>query len=241
MEKEIIAALIGVGGSIIGGLIGGLFTYLGVKKTLRHEDINKKKEDLKQAYNFRPRLEIVSSKKCDSYDDETEACNDVIVLEIQNRIISSDHVDFIFDNSILDKKNIKCYEFVFKNIGLTEINDVSIISNSPRFICVFDYYKCKEIIDDKFINYDVVIDKKFIKQGDSFIIRICYLNGDETNDHFFASLSICMTDINGKNWRQPFFVSRKELENSTYISYDEYRKMIDTDLAEKCFLGKLFW
>ena len=67
------------------------------------------------------------------------------------------------------------------------------------------------------------------------------LNGDETNDHFFASLSICMTDINGKNWRQPFFVSRKELENSTYISYDEYRKMIDTDLAEKCFLGKLFW
>lgn len=46
-------------GSILGGLIGGLFTYFGVRLTLKHEMEKEKKEQILKADAEKPRLEIV--------------------------------------------------------------------------------------------------------------------------------------------------------------------------------------
>lgn len=46
-------------GSILGGLIGGLFTYFGVRLTLKHEMEKEKKKQILKADAEKPRLEIV--------------------------------------------------------------------------------------------------------------------------------------------------------------------------------------
>ena len=46
-------------GSIIGGLIGGLFTFVGVKLTIRHEDQKKFEEEHKRIIEFLESLEKV--------------------------------------------------------------------------------------------------------------------------------------------------------------------------------------
>lgn len=38
---------LGFAGSVIGGIIGGLFTFLGVKLTIKHDDEKKKMEEQK--------------------------------------------------------------------------------------------------------------------------------------------------------------------------------------------------
>ena len=46
-------------GSILGGLIGGIFTFLGVKLTLKHDKEKEHKEILLKANENKPRLEVV--------------------------------------------------------------------------------------------------------------------------------------------------------------------------------------
>ena len=46
-------------GSIIGGVIGGLFTFLGVRYTIMYENKKTRKAEIKEADKNKPRLEIV--------------------------------------------------------------------------------------------------------------------------------------------------------------------------------------
>ena len=59
--------------SILGGLVSGLFTFLGVWLTIRHENKKARQEELKrqkekeeQLFENRPRLEIMGYKKSPS-------------------------------------------------------------------------------------------------------------------------------------------------------------------------------
>ena len=59
--------------SILGGLVSGLFTFLGVWLTIRHENKKTRREELKQQkekeeqlFENRPRLEIMGYKKLSS-------------------------------------------------------------------------------------------------------------------------------------------------------------------------------
>ena len=60
--------------SILGGLVSGLFTFLGVWLTIRHENKKAHKEELKrqkekdeQLFEKRPRLEIINYRKMEKY------------------------------------------------------------------------------------------------------------------------------------------------------------------------------
>ena len=60
--------------SILGGLVSGLFTFLGVWLTIRHENKKARQEELKrqkekeeQLFENRPRLEIMGYKKLTKY------------------------------------------------------------------------------------------------------------------------------------------------------------------------------
>ena len=46
-------------GSILGGLIGGLCTFLGVRLTLKHEREKEFKEIQRKAVEDKPRLEVI--------------------------------------------------------------------------------------------------------------------------------------------------------------------------------------
>lgn len=73
-------------GSILGGLIGGIFTFFGVKLTLRHEDRKKLEERNKEIQANRPRMEINSVRVIEEFAEfEKEADLNVLFLEIKEK------------------------------------------------------------------------------------------------------------------------------------------------------------
>ena len=56
-----------------------------------------------------------------------------------------------------------------------------------------------------------------------------------------ASLTIWMQDVYGKIWAQPLFVAEGKLYDSKEESWDTFKNLTQTDVAEKCFAGILPW
>ena len=76
--------------SVLGGLVSGLFTFLGVWLTIRHENKKARQEELKrqeekeeQLFENRPRLEIMGYKKLTKYSLQKRADASIILCSIK--------------------------------------------------------------------------------------------------------------------------------------------------------------
>ena len=67
-------------GSVLGGLIGGLFTFFGVKLTLKHEKEKEEKEALIKAEENKPRLEVIKYSDFNATANKKSVNNDCNVL-----------------------------------------------------------------------------------------------------------------------------------------------------------------
>lgn len=228
-------------GSVLGGLIGGLFTFLGVKITIKHDDKKKHEEELKRINDERPRLEIVSFKENQPYVASTKSDLDVLVLRIESVNIRENTPEFIYDEKALDLNNLITFDYELKNIGLTEIDNITIGCNYQRDTMITDVNHRDPIINHRYLSYDATCRKRFIKSGDQFTLRVCYLKDKVINGALSASLSIYMEDINGRVWQQPLFAPTNETGDSNAISYKQFKDSIDTNLAENCFTGRKYW
>ena len=143
-------------GSVLGGLIAGFFTFIGVKATLQHEKEKEKKEELRKAEESKPRLEVLrysDFKETANNSAENYDCN-VLALSIL-RFEEDDHgrARFYYDNKALDKKNLVFVEYELKNTGLTEIDDVCVTSNLPKNVSVFGCESRDLYINENLLNY----------------------------------------------------------------------------------------
>ena len=85
--EAIIASVLG----ILGGLVSGLFTFLGEWLTIRHENKKARQEELKQQkekeeqlLENRPRLEIMGYKKLSKYSAAKKADISLLLCGIKN-------------------------------------------------------------------------------------------------------------------------------------------------------------
>ena len=77
--------------SVLGGLVSGLFTFLGVWLTIRHENKKTRREELKQQkekeeqlLENRPRLEIMGYKKLSKYSAAKKADISLLLCGIKD-------------------------------------------------------------------------------------------------------------------------------------------------------------
>lgn len=120
-------------GSIIGGLIGGLFTYFGVKLTINHEREREIKEESKKVEETKPRLEIIkytNIKKSKEYSKREIGCS-ALLLMINDYKCSESQIKFFYDEQALDLNNMIYVEYILKNTGQTEIIDICLSTNLP--------------------------------------------------------------------------------------------------------------
>ncbi|MCQ2776649.1 MAG: hypothetical protein MJ217_02925 [Bacilli bacterium] len=155
--------------------------------------------------------------------------------EIRNR------PNFIYDSKAKDLKNLICFEYKLKNIGLTEIDDVALVCNLYKDTALFDLEMSPLYIEDKLLNYVVYSEKRFIKTNDEIIVRIYFLKSKIIVGTLGASCSLYIRDINGRYWHQPIFVPDNSIESSTLSSYKNFKNYTDIDVAIKCFRGELPW
>ena len=233
---------IGFCGSIIGGFIGGICTYLGVKLTIKNENKRARKEETKAAIEKRPRLEIVDFKDISNANDglfQNADCN-VLVLNIEEYKVVNNRIEVGYDERALDINQLVYCEYEFKNTGFTEIENVIITSANARRLSVVSLDRTESFLSSRFLNYDVWADKRFIKPGQTLKIRFYYVK-DKASKSTLPPVIIWLRDINGRFWTQTIIESKTDIENSELSNGQTFRSMIDVNLAEDCFIDPRQW
>lgn len=228
-------------GSVLGGLIGGLFTFFGVKLTLSHQDKQKRKEEMKKQYDERPRLELKDFKDFEHSSFRTKDDCDCLLLNIEKISKSDGKFCFSYDERALDKKNLCSVEYKFVNTGKTEIDGVCLVSNHQQTTCLVELEYTNFLIENKTIFYEAWAKKRFIKPGDYVTIRVSYLKDKIINPPISATIGLYMQDINGNLWHQPLFCPTKETDNSNRANYEDFKRLRDVRLSLECFDKPYLW
>jgi len=231
-------------GSVLGGLIGGIFTFLGVKLTIKHEKNSQEKEMLKNTFEKKPRLEILSVRHYETnmgYISRSHIDIKALFLVIKE-VTLNDRPSVYYDEAALKEENLVFFEFEMKNTGLTEIEDICITSNNPQRVAVFNKEKREFYINKHRLNYDLWEHNICIKPGQSLILRTYFLKNNEDFPYKgAATASIWLKDVNGDFWVQPLFIREGDIYNSKPTTYKKLCESTDVDSAIKCFRDPMLW
>ena len=231
-------------GSVIGGLIGGLFTFFGVKLTIRHDEEKRRQEKIEKANKEKPRLEIISYKGFKDTAKIETINNDCNVLALG--ILDFKEIDgracFFYNQDALDNKNLVFVEYQFVNDGLTEIDDICITSNLPRSMSLIMYERKETYINEHFLNYDVWCNKRNIKPKDTFCLRVYYVKDQiPTTILRIPELIVWLRDVNGFVWEQILNAPTNEIETSKMSAGSKLRESRDIEKAIECFKKPIMW
>ncbi len=234
--------------SVLGGLVSGLFTFLGVFLTIQYQRRKDKKEEarLKQEKNdelekMKPRLEIQDYIEERDYDDNKTA--DMTVLLVSIKGYEKNKNQFHYDPLVLDKTKWRCVDYVLKNIGGTEIDHLYLSTNLPKNTSLLNASTDEYISDynNKLLNYSVILEKT-IKPQQTVHIKICYITDKIVVSNIgSAPIAIWLMDVNNNVWEQALFAPEKKLYNSKRSSVNEFRSYTDIPTAIKCFDDPLLW
>lgn len=106
--------------SVLGGLVGGLFTFLGVWMTIHHENKKTRQEELKrqkekeeQLFENRPRLEIMGYKKLSKYSAAKKADISLLLCGIKD-YKNEGRAMFYYDPEVIEYENWVSVEYTLK-------------------------------------------------------------------------------------------------------------------------------
>ena len=234
--------------SVLGGLVGGLFTFLGVlitiffeRKKMKKEEERLQKEKEEEREKNRPRFEIIEHKEIQKYKREDE---DVCVLLCSIRNFENlGRPSFIYDEEIANEDKLVCAEYLLKNIGNTEIDHLFVSTNLPKDTSLFNVLngENKLCYKHKVLNYSVILDKS-IKPQETIKVKICYVDNKIVESNMGnPTISFWMIDTDNCWWEQPLFSPDNKLYNSKKTSIKEWRSYTDVDVAIKCFIDPMLW
>ena len=216
--------LIPIVSSVLGGLVGGLFTYFGVRLTIKHEDKIKQKEDIKRQYDERPRLEITEFKDIKAVSSKAKFDCDFLLTKYKGARLENNYVLFDYDEKILNLKNLCCVEYKMLNTGKTEIDDICFICNQKEQISLLPLDQIDFYFAHNLPECEIWSNKRLIKPGDSLTIRVCYQKDLIIPFVFSAIVSIHIQDIKGVTWHQPLFCPKGETDNSKKESFRDFKE-----------------
>lgn len=233
--------LISLGSAVVGAIIGGFFTLFVENKKQKHQDALARKEELQKQYEERPRLELKQFKDLEHGKFSSKCDCECILLNIEGITEKDEIFLFSYDEKALDLKNLVCVEYLFKNIGKTEIDSICVVSTHPRTTSMIELEKRSFLINYKTLCYEAWSKKRFIKPGESVSIKVCYVKDKVMISSISACAAIYMEDINGHLWHQPLFCPTNEMENSNRANYKEFKDNKDIRLALDCFKDPSLW
>ena len=235
--------------SILGGLVSGLFTFLGVWLTIRHENKKTHKEELKrqkekdeQLFEKRPRLEIIKYKQSEKYSIPRKADACVLVCHIRDYKIGS-RAMFYYDESTVKPENWVYAEYTFRNVGRTAIESFSFSINLPRDTVLFNVLNKENVhcYENHFLNYQVILDKS-VKPQETVTLRVCFIEKQIIFSNIGNPLiTLWMVDENNNWWCQSLYAPENKIENSSRTSYKTWLDYTNIETAIKCFENQMLW
>ncbi len=229
--------------SILGGLIAGLFTFLGVKMTIKYENEKKKDEEYKNILENKPRLEISEFKAFEDFFQENDNNTfGIAFLSIKNFSNSVGRAYFTYDKLASDSKNYIYVEYKLKNTGYTEIMNFCITTNLPKNTSIFNFQQKEFFINNNMLNYDVWGDVKYIKTGQEITIRVYYIKDKVVGSNLGnPSLTIWLIDVNNNWWEQKLDAPYNTIDTSYKSSQKNFKNCSDVRVAIECFNNPILW
>ena len=232
---------IGFWGSLIGGLLGGIFTFFGVLITLKYQKKEKKREQNRLFYDLRPRLEIEEFIPEQKLNDTGKCDCELAMLDFVYNEGDDGKQHFIYDKSSLNNENLYCVIYKLKNIGTTEIVDFCMVSNFYKTTSIFELNLKNRIVKEAFLNYDAWANREiFVKKGEDFTVKICYLKNNNL-PIINPSISMYLHDINGNIWLQNLSLSSKSTGNSLRSDRQTFEAFRDFEKPMYCFKHPEAW
>ena len=129
--------------SILGGLIGGLFTFLGVKLTIKNDNklkalelVEKVKERNREIIACAPQLKVVEN------DDSVDKTTEIYLLPYNNpKLISEDEIRFDYGKEIQEESFWDFYDVTIENVGKTEIEMIYLQLNYKSRMNLYTKYE----------------------------------------------------------------------------------------------------
>ncbi|MFA6860706.1 MAG: hypothetical protein WCR30_04920 [Clostridia bacterium] len=183
--------------AILGGLVGGLFTYIGVKTTLidgwRKESVEReklRKENILKIISNRPELEVVKVETIQSINTEVD------FVPIIKYIVTEQDFRSVFKKNIIsnlrERINIK-----ISNIGKTNIDEIVLnIQDVKNTILLDNVYSRENDIKKGYVNFTKIINTGLKTEKSTYLIINFY--GQCVNNVFY----LLFKDINGFYWKQ---------------------------------------
>lgn len=252
MSDEIVSIIVPIISSCIGGLVGGLFTFLGVKLTIYNSyKIHKEEMDLKEKENLkkqkklnqkinkkmitnRPELKIIE-QNIENIENNTI----VYILPYSDKATLTDrniHFNYRRDE-LLNKSNWKHFNIVFRNTGKTEIDRGFMQLPYKSGLNMYSIYEFENIYFNNHYSDNNSLNCK-IAPNEYFKLDIYY----PKNLNILKKLdfNIYFVDKNDNCWLQEFFNS-SYTQNSFSISKLEYIEHYRSNINETFIYDHMFF
>ena len=228
--------------SILGGLVGGLFTFLGVLVTIKHDEKKRNEEKVGIQEQMRPRLEILKLNSALGYSKTSKADICMILCKIVD-FKNDGKPMFYYKPEVINSNEWVCYEYFLKNVGKTEIDHIYFSTNLYKNTSLFSVSngRHKLYYDTNYLNYSVLFDKP-IMPDEEFSVKICYVK-DSIIVSSFANpmISIWMVDVNGNWWKQEMFAPDERILTSKRTTQEKWYNATNVDKALECFIDPMLW
>ncbi len=216
--------------AVVGAISGGIVNYL---LEIRRDRRNDKKEKLKEkqdVHKNRPELDIVKYENHQFVESITDVppCDIEVFVAAADRFETGKNASAVYDKSNLDRSEWCCFTYVFKNMGLTDINSMNILMATKRFVCLFETQELDYMLSHGAINYSICYDKK-LRVGETVSLKLIYNKNHIPVSSFSAIMLLGLRDDNWRIWEQPFFAPDDKVYESHQVSHKEYSSMLRSD------------
>ncbi len=208
--------------SIIGGLLGGLFTFLGIKITLKNEKIEKNEE--KRLRTIDENLQIIKNRPILELTNRNSNVNmkcKAFLLPIENYTLTSPtDIEYNFSDDYGKKDIWDKYTLFLKNVGNKKITRAFITIDDNNILL----YRESDIYNwNKFKHH---YQNMVVCQGDMDINSVCKIDIHYPQNKYFLkdfAFNIYLEDENGNYWKQ-FYIANKYVDKTLYVgvSPNEY-------------------
>lgn len=194
-------------------------TQILLNKSNRQHD--EKKEKRQEFYN-KAELRIV--KKQWNSKETPDIC--LFLTHFKPVLSKNQKIECVYDKGIIRKSSHRHLRFYIKNIGNADINrlDICVQYQDNETICNAKYIKY--YTEERIPNYSFCYDRKILK-GETILLDIAYIEGNELYSRFISELLILFKDSYGNMYEQPFFIHDRNLYEPNIVSKNEYNSHLN--------------
>ena len=234
--------------SILGGLIGGLFTFLGVKLTLKDE---RKRHDEQVGLNIIVKnKEIIKNRpillSIENYESSPSMRAMVYLVPFgEPELINKKDIVFHYPEKFEEKQNWEEYTIYLKNVGNKRITRSFLHFEDLKNINLYsdlDIYNWNDPLYGQHYFSDALTLSGHIAPGEILELKIYYLK--DLPNYKNVLFDIYFEDENGNNWVQ-YKINRIDNDISAFdvvssLEYSTYRRknMHTFFLYNKMFFSK---